>query len=162
MSLQIDSQSITDTSIIPIAKSAIESAKEDLAYAYNKAMASLFNFFPSGATNCTDFTEQALRDWVACMLCNDITLPTTKNYLDTVAAIYNKAVKKGIFPANPAFKAVKQKLAAYSPGAVPSLNDTSFHILRSLINGTTRLHGEMQLFADIFLTSFYCRERSCQ
>ena len=153
----IDTDQITDTSIIPIAKNAIDQAKEDLAYAYRKAMWSLFNFFPSGALDFSEFTEQALRDWVACMLCNDITLPTTKNYLDTVAAIYNKAVKKGFFPANPAFRTVKQQLAAYHPCSVPSLNDISFEILRALINGTTTLRGEMLLYADIFLASFYCR-----
>ena len=73
-------QSVDEKSIVPIAEAAIAVAKDDLAYAYRKAMWSLYNFFPNGELLLTDFNETTLRDWVAGMLCNDVTIPpfTTK------------------------------------------------------------------------------------
>jgi transcription antitermination factor NusG len=150
-------QSVDEKSIVPIAEAAIAVAKDDLAYAYRKAMWSLYNFFPNGELLLTDFNETTLRDWVAGMLCNDVTIPTAKYYFETVAALYNKAVKAGLAEKTTAFRTVKSLLAGYTTGEIPVLDEKSFDLLGKLINGVIEIKPELRLYTDIFLFSFYTR-----
>lgn len=154
-SVNLDNHPIENNSFFPFVDNEKSVIKKDLAYSYDKAAHMVSRFFPVHFPEWKDFTENSLRKWCSSMLGCGIPSKTVRGYLETLSAIYTKAVKKNIASPTGAFKEVKNLFSPDPTDHSSIATAASQASLLRLVRDEIVLTGELRLHADLFLLSFY-------
>lgn len=141
--------------------SAASLASGPTARAYRKAIASISNFLREEGLRYSHLTEHDLRNWLAISLARERSLLTVSYYLDTIAALHNKAVRAGYLPASPHFKSVKRLLKSIKTGRSAEPLHPDLKTVASLF--TRPLTGDARIMTDIMLmrTLMGCASTEC-